>query len=91
MTKKYLYKDLNGDLFKITSKKDHKVYIQKVSNLDTMWVNELAFNSLFVLTNMEIDKYEKGSLTLRASTIILINSLCNSCLVILYIHLPSMF
>jgi hypothetical protein len=59
MTKKYLYKDLNGDLFKVISKKNHKVYIQKVSNLDTMWINELAFNSLFALTNIEIDKYEK--------------------------------
>jgi hypothetical protein len=60
MTKKYLYKDLNGDLFKVTSKKDHKVYIQKISNSDTMWVNDLAFTSLFVLTSTKIDKYEKG-------------------------------
>ena len=32
LSKKFLYKDLNNDLFKILSKNDHKYYIQDINN-----------------------------------------------------------
>ena len=52
LSKKFLYKDLNNDLFKILSKNDHKYYIQDINNGTKFYSNEIAFESLFKLTNI---------------------------------------
>lgn len=60
LSKKFLYKDINNDLFKILSKKDNKYYIQDVNNGTKFYSSEIAFESLFKLTNIEVEKYEKN-------------------------------
>lgn len=60
MTKKLLYKDISGDLFKITSKKDHIIYLQDIITGNPLWVNESVFQIMFSVTNIEATKYKGG-------------------------------
>lgn len=60
ITKEYLYQDISGDLFKITSKKGSRIYLKNVNTGNPLMLNELVFLSIFKLTNIEVDKYEKG-------------------------------
>jgi hypothetical protein len=54
MTKKYLYEDFNGELFKVCSKQKHIVFLQNIKTNKQCSLNELAFDIIFKQTDREV-------------------------------------